>query len=83
MTRAGLRMLSLAAAAAVSLAACNQSDSGNVMAPGGNSLTPAQVDAALGPDPESKSSITAGGAGNASAAEGEANLINSSEEEQP
>ncbi|MBA3577799.1 MAG: hypothetical protein H0W39_09355 [Sphingomonas sp.] len=42
--------LIFAAAVVAAMAACNQDDSANVMAPSGNSLTPAQVDAALGPE---------------------------------
>ena len=42
----------LAALAALTLAsaACGQGDSDNVMAPSANALSPAQVDAALGPE---------------------------------
>ena len=40
----------LAAALAVGLFGCGQGDNGNVMGAGANSLTPAQVDAALGPE---------------------------------
>lgn len=47
---AGAVRLTTAAALALALAACNQGDSGNVMAPEANALTPAQVDLALGPE---------------------------------
>lgn len=40
--------LAIAFALAIGLSACGQGDSGNVMGAGANSLTPAQVDAALG-----------------------------------
>lgn len=39
-----------AVAAALALAACNRGDSGNVMASSANSLSPEQVDLALGPE---------------------------------
>lgn len=42
--------LTIAAAAALALAACGQSGSDNVMASSANALTPAQVDLALGPE---------------------------------
>lgn len=44
-----LKHLALAGLA-VSLGGCGQGDSGNVMGAGANPLTPAQVDAALGPE---------------------------------
>jgi hypothetical protein len=37
-------------ALALALAACNQGNSGNVMAPDSNALDPAEVNAALGPE---------------------------------
>lgn len=42
--------LAIAFALVIGLGACGQGDSGNVMGGGANSLTPEQVDAALGPD---------------------------------
>ena len=42
--------ISAIAALPLLLAACGQGDSGNVMAPAGNLLSPEQVDAALGPE---------------------------------
>ena len=63
---------SLVAALALGLAACGGSESDNVMAPDGNALTPAQVDAALGPE-------VANEAGNQLDAPGPANTV----QEQP
>lgn len=47
-----MRIKELASAVPVSLAlaACGQGDSGNVLAPDVNALSPAQIDAALGPE---------------------------------
>jgi len=51
MTTIGKKLkLAWVAALATATAACGQGDSGNVMAQEGNALTPAQVDAALGPE---------------------------------
>lgn len=47
----GSLRLASAVALALALAACNGGDSDNVMASSANSLTPAQVDLALGPEP--------------------------------
>ncbi len=47
-----VRSLRLIGVAVLAIAAvgCDRDDSDNVMTPSGNSLTPAQVDAALGPE---------------------------------
>jgi len=49
------RLWLLALGASLALAACGQSDSGNVMADSPNALSPEQVDAALGPEPANDS----------------------------
>ena len=56
------------AALALGLGGCGQGDTGNVMGAGANSLTPAQVDAALGPE-------VANEAGNALNVPGDANAV--------
>ena len=43
--------LAFAIAVAAGVTACSQGDSGNVMAPDANALTPAEVNLALGNDP--------------------------------
>jgi hypothetical protein len=52
------------------LAACGRGDSGNVMAPDVNALSPAQIDAALGPE-------VVGNAGNAVEAANDATIVES------
>lgn len=54
----------------LALAACGQGDSGNVMAPDVNSLSAAQIDAALGPE-------VAGNAGNAAEATNDVTAVES------
>lgn len=57
------------AALALGLAACGQGDGGNVMGAGANSLTPAQVDAALGPEVANEAGNALDNAGDANAAD--------------
>ena len=52
----------------LALAACGQGDSGNVMAPDVNALSPAQIDAALGPE-------AVGNAGNAAEVANDATAV--------
>ena len=59
----------LAVALAVGLFGCGQGDGGNVMGAGANSLTPAQVDAALGPEVANEASNDLNAIGDANAVE--------------
>ena len=65
-----MRILSgiVVAALAAGLAGCGQGDGGNVMGAGANSLTPAQVDAALGPEVANEAGNALENAGDANAA---------------
>jgi hypothetical protein len=66
-----MRIKRFASAVVVSLAlaACGQGDSGNVMAPDVNALSPAQIDAALGPEVVNTDGNAAVAATNATAVE--------------
>jgi hypothetical protein len=64
----GLWLLALGSAS-LTLAACGQGDSGNVMADSPNALSPEQVDAALGPELDNEANALPP-EGNAAEAEG-------------